>query len=166
MALVITLALQGTSTAVQITATWNGGAGNWNTAGNWSGGVVPNNGADTFNVQIDNGNATNSSVSLNMAATIDNLTIDVSDSLDINNAQSLTIGSGVGAGTITNNGSITMNAFGNLTDLVMTGAGDVTLSGTGTITMSDNTENRIYSNNIGQRLIQEAGHTIKGAAAR
>src|SRR3990167_3810049 len=138
MAVVIILALQGTSMAVQITATWNGGAGNWNTAGNWSGAVVPNNGADTFNVQIDNGNATNSSVSLNMAATIDNLTIDVSDSLDINNAQSLTIGSGVGAGTITNNGSIAMNSIGNVTDLVMTGASDVTLGGTGTVTMSDN----------------------------
>ena len=44
MAVVIILALQGTSTAVQITATWNGGAGNWDTAGNWSGAVVPNNG--------------------------------------------------------------------------------------------------------------------------
>ena len=42
--MVIILALQGTSTAVQITATWNGGAGNWDTAGNWSGAVVPNNG--------------------------------------------------------------------------------------------------------------------------
>ena len=155
MAVVIILALQGRSMAVQITATWNGGAGNWNTAGNWSGGVVPNNGADTFNVQIDNGNATNSSVSLNMVATIDNLTIDVLDSLGINNIWSLVIG-GVGAGTITNNGSITMNSVGSFTDLVMTGAGDVTLSGTGTVTMSDNIQNRIRGGDAEQRLIQEA----------
>ncbi|MCP4000486.1 MAG: hypothetical protein GY727_06225, partial [Gammaproteobacteria bacterium] len=64
--------------------------------------------------------------------------------------------------SFTNNGSYTMNSVGHLTNLVMTGASDVTLGGTGTVTMSDNAQNRIYSD-AGQRLTNEANHTIEGA---
>ncbi|ODS31085.1 MAG: PEP-CTERM motif protein [Candidatus Scalindua rubra] len=144
MALVIMLVLQGTSNAVQLTTTWNGGAGNWNVAGNWSGGVVPNNGVDTFNVLIDNGNATNSSVSLDTNATIDNLTIDALDSLGINNGRILTVVSGATAGTVSNAGTISMNSVGNTTDLLVSG-GNVNLTGGGTVTMSDNVNNRMGS---------------------
>lgn len=162
MAVVIVLALQGTSMAVQITATWTGGAGNWNVGGNWSGGVVPNNGMDTFNVLIDGGNiGTNSTVSLDMNATIDNLTIDALDSLGINNARSLTLVSGAGAGTITNNGSIALNATVSLTDLRM--SGNVTMQGTGKFNLSNSLNNRILGVLSTDRLTNQAGHTIQGA---
>ncbi|MCP3999373.1 MAG: hypothetical protein GY727_00460, partial [Gammaproteobacteria bacterium] len=64
--------------------------------------------------------------------------------------------------SFTNNGSYTMNSIGHYTNLVMTGASDVSLGGTGTVTMSNNAQNRIYSD-AGQRLTNEASHTIEGA---
>jgi hypothetical protein len=103
--------LWGTATAAQVDATWVGGIGNWNTPGNWDIGIVPNNGVggNTYNVFIDGGKILNSSVNLDINATIDNLTIDAGDSLVINNGKSLTLASGVGAGTITNSGTIAIN---------------------------------------------------------
>ena len=65
-----------------INATWLGGAGNWDNAALWDIGVVPNNGGgDTYNVFIDGGKIANSTVNLNINATIDNLTIDAGDTL-------------------------------------------------------------------------------------
>jgi hypothetical protein len=155
MAVVIILALQGTSMAVQVTATWNGGAGNWSNIANWDAGVVPSNGINTYDVRIDNGNVTNSSVTLDMTATIDKLTVDAPDSLNFNNGQGLTIA----GGSVTNNGVISMNSTGTATDLKFNGG--ITLSGTGGIVMSDNTQNRIITNST--LLTQAASHTIRGA---
>ncbi|ODS32454.1 MAG: PEP-CTERM motif protein [Candidatus Scalindua rubra] len=123
---------------------------------------MPNNGVDTFNVQIDNGNATNSSVSLDTNATIDNLTIDALDSLGINNVRILTVISGAGAGTITNAGSIALNSIASVTDLRVSG-GNVNLTGGGTVTMSNFTNNRIHGVVSTNRLTNQAGHTIQGA---
>src|SRR5687767_11664628 len=52
--------------AAEQNATWLGGTGNWTDPTKWSTGVVPNNNApaDTFSVNIDNGNATASAVRL------------------------------------------------------------------------------------------------------
>lgn len=87
--------LQGTATAVQVDATWNGGTGNWSVATNWTPNVVPNNNADTYNVLIDGGKVAASSVSLDIDATIDKLTIDAGDSLGIGPGRILTVASGV-----------------------------------------------------------------------
>lgn len=142
----------------------NGAAGNWNVAGNWSGGVVPNNGVNTFNVKIDNGNAgQNSTVTLNINATIDNLTVDSGDQLTIQNAQSLIIAGGVNTGTITNNGTIALSSTGGSTDLRLTTT-DVTLQGTGKVTLSDASNNFILDLTPGANtLTNAAGHTIEGA---
>jgi hypothetical protein len=70
-----------------IDATWIlNGDGNWNTAGNWDIGVVPNNNAiDQYNVRIDNDLNFDVVVSLNLALDVDNLTVDVGDELSFPN---------------------------------------------------------------------------------
>src|SRR5260221_4254197 len=65
--------------AAQNTATWNGGAGNWNTQTNWAGGFVPNSG--TVNVVINGGNIANSVVNFDLSATVGALTIEQGDSV-------------------------------------------------------------------------------------
>jgi hypothetical protein len=151
------LGLQGTAYAVLINSTWNGGVGNWNVAGNWSPAGVPNNGGgNTFNVLIDNGNATASTVSLDTSVTIENLTIDSGDTLNQKSGRSLT------QSGITNNGSYNMNSVGTTTDLRMTGGSNVTLQGNGTLNMSNNINNRILDTG-GEDLIHGAGHTIQGS---
>ena len=77
-------------------ATWVGGTGNWSTSTNWNPAVVPNNGGNSFNVLIDNGDTnTDSIVSLDIVAAIDSLTVDLNDLLQILNTQSLTINGGL-----------------------------------------------------------------------
>jgi hypothetical protein len=153
--LLTTLSLPHASTAASVSTTWNGGAGNWNDTSLWSGGVVPNNGTDTFSVFIDGGKAGNSTVTVNINPTITNLTIDSGDQLSQNNNQSL----GIAGGTVINNGMWLLNSGGNITDILCNGG--ATLSGSGTIMMSDNLSNRIVTNNT--VCTNAAGHTIRGA---
>jgi hypothetical protein len=128
-------------------------AGNWSVAANWSAGV-PNNGTNTFNVFIDNGRSQASAVTLDINATINNLTIDANDSLSIANAKVLTI-----AGTkIANAGSLSMNSSGNFTELIV-GSPNVTL--TGKLTMSNNANNYIFGSAAVDALTNQG--TITGA---
>ena len=106
---------------------WNGGVGNWSTAGNWTGGV-PN--ASNADVQVDNGNAVNSTVSVDGFFTVGRLTISSGDTVGINNAQQLTISDAGGFGSIINNGTLSINAGGSFTFLNI--SGNVSLSGSGT----------------------------------
>ncbi|MBZ0109577.1 MAG: PEP-CTERM sorting domain-containing protein [Candidatus Scalindua rubra] len=158
LAVVIMLALQGTSMAVQLPATWTGGTSNWNNTGNWDTGVVPNNGVNTYNVLIDNGaGGTNSSVTLDINATIDNLIVDSGDSLNFNNSRDLTIASG----SVINNGTINTNGTNSSTDLTIQNGGS--LGGTGSVVMGNATPaaNRILTG--GTTMTHEATHTIRGA---
>jgi hypothetical protein len=141
--------------AANVNATWNGGAGNWNNAAQWSGAVVPNNGGgNTFSVFIDGGNAASSLVTLNISPTITDLTIDGDDQLSQNNGQSF----GLAGGTLINNGTWSINSSGAATDLnCLLGA---TLSGSGNLVMSNNPNNRILSDN--SICVHAAGHTIHG----
>ena len=142
--------------AANVDATWNGGAGSWGTASNWSGNVVPNNaGGNTFSVFIDGANATSSLVTLDVSPTITNLTIDGDDQLSQNNGASL----GVAGGTVTNNGSFSMNASNASTDLHCNQ--NATLSGTGSIVMSNSPNNRVLIDNT--VCVHAATHTIHGA---
>ena len=121
----------------QTNTTWIGGSSNWNNAGNWSGGTVPTNGAMTWNVFIDGGDGgTNSVVSLDTPATINQLNLDADDILNILDNRQLTIVNNgqVGSGQINNSGLITINSAGNTTALRISGA--VSLSGGGTVSMS------------------------------
>jgi hypothetical protein len=105
------------------TATWNGGAGNWNAAANWAGGI-PNSSA--FDVLIDGGTAGNSAVTLDISPTINSLVIDAGDALTLKNGTTLTTAS---RGTV--NGTLTFASTGTSTALNFTGP--ATLSGSGQV---------------------------------
>jgi hypothetical protein len=85
----LTGALPMESRAAQQTTTWLGGNGYWSDATKWSGGVVPNNTADTtYAVNIDGGNSVNSAVGTgnlisHVDAAVNELTIDSGDSLGL-----------------------------------------------------------------------------------
>jgi len=130
-----------TGLAGAVVSTWDGGAGNWDLDTNWSPVGVPDNDGDTYDVLIDTDALTNSVVSLNMTATIDNLTIDSDDVLNILSSRSLTLVGGVGTGTIANSGLLSLNATVGYTYLRVSG-GDVTLSGGGTVTLSNHSYNQ------------------------
>jgi hypothetical protein len=165
---------QGTVTAGEITATWMGGSGLWIFGGRWnfspdpcSQTTYPNNDFGCFfTVLIDNDPGATSPVSLPVNVTIDGLTVDEFDSLEITDGQSLTIEkhSLRPSGTITNSGTITLNSDGtspDTTDLALSG-GDVILNGGGTVTLSDSPFNRILGDSGTERLIN-VDNTIQGA---
>ncbi len=78
----------------------------WDVAGNWSPNGVPNNGGgNTYNVDIVDGKST---VTLNLAATINDLTMGTGNTLLIPTGQQLTV---VGP-TISNAGAIQVNGGG------------------------------------------------------
>ncbi len=143
--------------AALIDARWIGGTGNWNSGPNWSNGVAPNNGADTFNVLIDDGSPTASVVTQNMTATIDNLTVDCNDTLSIANTITLTINAGV----INNAGSINVSSTAQTTNFRAAG-GDVTITGGGFINLSAFPANRMLGLSSGDRFIN-VDNTIRGS---
>jgi len=135
---------------------WVGGTGNWSPAGaNWNQAGLP---GSTDNVFIDNGSATNSVVSLNVSAIINDLNISNGDSLGVNNNLSFTI-----LGNVVNNGTLGLNSGGNTTDLRI--GPTTTFSGGGTLTMGNSNQNRIYGNSgaTTEVLTNTATHTIRGA---
>jgi hypothetical protein len=109
------------------TTNWLGGAGNWSNAANWSTGVVPN--SVSTNVCIDDGNAANSQVTLDISVSVGTLTIDSGDSLIIGDGLQF-----VAAGNISNSGQITVSAGAGNAFLSI--QGPVSLSGGGTLTLA------------------------------
>ena len=89
--------------------------------------MVPN--STSTNVCIDNGNDLNSVVTLDINASVGNLTVDSLDSLIIGNNRILVV-----AGTISNDGLISVEATANNTFLQIQGA--VSLTGAGKLTLS------------------------------
>lgn len=161
---IFSLLLSNRLSAVQVNAIWIGGTNNWNTAANWSPAVIPNNGTPsgtTYNVLIDNGSGTASVVTLNTSATVDKLTLDSNDALQISNSRLLTIVAGVNAGLLTNQGTITVNGAASATGLRVSG-GDVTFTGSGQLVLAGTTNSRITGVAASDRLIHEASHTIRG----
>jgi hypothetical protein len=130
---------------------WTGTAGdnNWNTAGNWSGGVPTSASAVTI------GTAT-TSVNMNAGTGMfGTLSLSGSgDALGITNGDTLEA-----FGNIANNGALTLNSTGNFTELVL--EGNVTLSGTGTVTLSNNSQNYIFGATSTDQLTNQ--QTIQGA---
>ena len=152
----LVLSLSAVTRAALIDAVWAGGSGNWNHPANWMDGIVPNNGADTYSVYIDDGSAVVSDVVLNMNAAIAGLTIDVDDSLTVDNAFTLRIN----AGTLVNAGTISLNSTGNNTYLRPLD-GPITLSGGGTLLLSNSANNWIYQQNGGSLI--NLDNTIRGS---
>jgi hypothetical protein len=182
--------------------------GNWNTAGNWSPGIVPN--SSGTDICIDGGNAAAASaVTLDINATTQNLTIDADDSLavqhtlnvdgtltsngglsigggsrlnlgsagntlggtvSISSGGQIAVGDGAAlslehSGIFTNSGNIGLNAASGTSDLVLTGGSPgrpVTLGGGGTVTLSNNVNNRIFSNDTTGLVIGQ-NQTVQGA---
>jgi len=108
---------------------WTGGPGNWSNASMWSAGL-PN---ASDNALIDNGNSKVSSVTLDINAAINNLTIDSDDSLHFNPGTSLT----VGGGAISNAGLMVVTGGSNANTVLALNA-STTLSGGGTVTLAYN----------------------------
>ncbi len=135
-------------------STWLGGTGNWSVAGNWSPVGVPN--SALTNVFIDGGNAINSIVTLNVGATIGNLTIGAGDSLGIANGQGLRLG-----GLFAIDGGLTLSGNNFLTDLSF--GADTSLSGGGSISLSNSGNNRIYGATGAERLTIGVGQSIVGS---
>ncbi len=131
--------------AALVTATWNGGTGAWTTAGNWDIGIVPNNGTDTYIVNIDGGKTgTDSIVTFQMAAanTVSGLVIDANDTLRLRSTTNLNFI----ATTLTNNGTLEFTQNGN----------------NARITNSTVTNNGLMRSNGGHFLIQSGTITNNG----
>src|SRR5580658_6075811 len=121
---------------------WLGGPGNWSNVGLWSTGAIPVASNDVF---INNSSPV-SEVQLDVSATIDNLTVGSTSSLDFANGVSLTVGAS-GGNTISNAGTISLNSSGGGAYLII-GSANVTLSGGGAgtpsmLTMSNSSSNII-----------------------
>jgi hypothetical protein len=126
--------------------TWKGGTGNWSNGTMWSGGEP----AAGSNVAIDGGNATASTVTLDVDTAINSLTVDSDDQLIWGLGHQLT----VNGGAISNAGQMTING-GNGTNSALTLGNSTTLSGGGTITL-----NSPQTNGGGAAFIQGNGTTL------
>jgi RHS repeat-associated protein len=121
------------------TIMWNTGTGNWGTPGNWSPPQVPGSGDDVL--IAENGVNSTFTVTLNVAATVNSLTLGggsgtqtlslTSPTLTLNAASSVSA-NGVltqTAGTITGAGSLAIDGAYNWSGGVMTGTGTTTVNG-------------------------------------
>jgi len=135
---------------------WIGGAtGNWSTAASWSTGVVPTGGV---NVCINNNHSPAASVTLDVAASIGNLTINPGNSLTIASNQALTV-----SGTIANSGRITLSTL-NGSNVFLTFNGAVTLTGGGTVLLNQATGNgQPILNNVNNGSLTNVNNTIQGS---
>ena len=138
------------------TITWDSGNGNWNDASKWDNGVP----AANDDVVIDN-SATNSSVNMNVNATVRSLTITGGDRLSVANARTLRVNDG----PVNNNGTILLNSTGSLTDMQV--AGNVTFNGNGELRLgagpsTSDDRNRIFGTTNAQRVTNSGNHTISG----
>ncbi|HLA83415.1 MAG TPA: dockerin type I domain-containing protein [Thermoguttaceae bacterium] len=144
-----------------VDAKWeHAGNGNWNLDSNWSGGKVPNNGEDNYNVLINSHDPV-AIVSLDTNATINNLAIGPGNALVLNNSQRLSL-VGVNA-TINNQGIINVNSTGSDTYLYLDASVGTTLTGGGTVSMSHGSKACLFDPSIAtpSHLINE-NNTIQG----
>lgn len=153
----------GLSHGAQVDAFWSTGTANWNTAGNWTPAVIPNNGTggNTYHVKIDNGSGTNAIVNMNLSPTIDLLTVSAGDTLNLNNVMDLR----VEIGPIVNDGLISINGSNSATELLL--GTSMSLTGAGILQLSNSANSRIYGVTGGpaQHLNHAATHTIRGGGA-
>ena len=119
--------------AATTTATWLGGVGLWNDASMWDIGVVPNNNGDTtYDVVIDAQPGTASTVTVDDTETVNNVTVDAGDELDIVDSGSLSIA----GDTIANSGTIALDSQAQVAEIVLT-TPNVQLTGGGLFTIAD-----------------------------
>jgi len=122
----------------QTPVSWIIGSGNWTTAGNWSGGVVPNNGVPTYNVFIDGTNGgTPYTITLNSGITVSNFTMSASQASLIQTSGSIfqTSSASISAGLYQVNGATIKG-------------GTWTISGTGKLTFNLSSLNTLDGVNV------------------
>ena len=141
---------------VHAQSSWNGGTGNWNVAGNWTPGGVPN--SSSTDVTITGTSTTASVVTLNnLSASVHNLSLDQYSTLSILGSQNLNIyGS-----TIGNAGQI---QAGTDSDIMLIGSG-ATFNLTGAGTVSLGAANTLLEGYFGNENLVNQGNTIQGQGA-
>lgn len=144
--LLFVVSVGGLRSHAQTAVSWTGtSSGNWNTASDWSGGVVPNNGGSkTYNVTISPG--TTQTVDLNLGVTVTDLTLGATSGSTVT-LQSV----GGDSLTIANGGNLTVDSTGTL--LFNTTGSDITVGSGGTLT------------NNGTLDVKAAGETLKVTGA-
>lgn len=156
--LVAAVALSGPA-AYATDAVWKGSpaVGDWNTAANWEGGVVPT--SASYDVYIDGAKAgTASEVRLNLTTTIGNLAIDAGDRLTMNNGMDLTI-----TGTqIVNAGTIYADSTSHSFLDLKIAAATCALSGGGVLTLAQATYCTVRGI-TGDEVLVNVDNTIQGA---
>ena len=140
-----------THAQVVLTSTWIGSTGNWSNGLLWL--VPPQTG---YNVVINN-IVLPADVSLDVSATINQLSLGTGAILRINDGRNLQLNA-----SSTIDGTLFMNSTGGSTELRI-GAPNLTLSGSGTINMSANAGNHIRGAGSSDSLINQV--TIQGGGA-
>ena len=143
-------AFSGTAAFAQTDSSWQGGTGDWSNSANWDNGV-PN---GDFNALISNGKPGVSVANLDINATIDNLSVDAGNTLNILAGNTLTFQSGAGS---TISGEVTVASTGG----IAVAAGDalnLQLNG-GTITGLSSTSTLTFQNLSGHGTISGLGIT-------
>jgi fibronectin-binding autotransporter adhesin len=140
--LLILLSVGGLRSQAQTAVSWSGtSGGNWNTASDWTGGVVPNNsGGKTYNVTVNP--EASQTMDLNLGVTVTDLTLGAAS------GSSVTLQSVAGDSlTLASDGKLTIGATGVL--LFNTTGSDITIGSGGTLT------------NSGTLDLEAAGETLK-----
>lgn len=131
--LCLCLASASTTRAASFSSTWLGGTGNWSEAPRWSGAIAPHNaGGDSFDVQIDGGNAAASRVTLDSVESIGALAVDAGDALELTTTGRLTL-EGM---QLANSGELLLHGVGDFFDAALvTSAEGTLLTGGGAVRM-------------------------------
>ena len=144
------------ASAVFAQSTWNvAGDGNWNVAGNWTPSGVPN--STTVGVLIDGNPENDVTVTLNMNASVRDLTLDAGDALHISSGQTLTM-----HGDVTNDGEIYLNPTAASSSARFAADTDLELTGTGRLVLGRDGFASYILPSPGKTLTQRADHTIEG----
>lgn len=153
VALILLAVLVAEPLNAQTNSSWIDGTGNWSNAANWDNGVPNGN----FNAFITNPNPGPAKVSLDINATVNNLSLDGNGtSLDILAGKTLTIQNG---GSISNNGTGGINLSGGT---ISAGTGTLFLEGFSSLTGTGTIEASILRNDSVISLQQGNALLVKG----
>ncbi|WP_375396577.1 choice-of-anchor D domain-containing protein [uncultured Sphingomonas sp.] len=136
--------------AAAAVCTWNGGAGDWGSAGGWDCGV-PGAGDDA---RIDGGKGISSVVSVTDDRTISTIVLDSGDRINIAGGTLR-----IGGGSFTNNGAVTI---GNGSTLLVQSTA-LAITGTGTITLTDTGGGATFYSQNGVQMTIGGGQSVVGA---
>jgi hypothetical protein len=148
----------GESAAPATTSTWEGGDGDWNADASWDPDGAPD--ATDVDVEIDGGKTgTASTVTLNMDAKVQSLTIDDGDTLDMDDNRTFN----VYGGGVTNNGTWNINCVAGNGQTYVFFRGSQTLDGAGILDLGTDRDGYLVVGDDADVITHGADHTIRGA---